>query len=131
PQNPTAKHPARLTFSPDLEAEKARFLEFSKVSCRDCEGGYSYDAWAQRFIRLDGSWKAWEKKLGALGMGESVTWQGSRAKGKITVVGEQAINGWPCKQLRWTLTRADAEAQRPGLICNAQPQGSGDWTIAF
>lgn len=123
--------PGRLTFSPELEAQKKAFLEFSKVPCTACEGGHSYDAWAQHFIRLDGSWKAWEKKVGALGMGQSVTWQGSRSKGAITVVGEAPVGAWPCKQLKWTLTRPDAKAERLGLICNARPEGNPDWTFAL
>lgn len=128
---PSVKNPMHLKFSDDLEGRKKAFLEFSKVSCNDCEGGYSYDAWAQHFVRLDGSWKAWEKKLGALAMGETLSWQGSKSKGVITVMDETPVNGWPCKQLRWTLTRADAKAERPGLICNARPDGAPDWTIAF
>lgn len=126
-----ATSPSRLTFSAELEAEKAAFLEFSKVPCTACEGGRSYDAWAQHFIRLDGSWKAWEKKVGALEMGQSVTWQGQKSKGAITVVGETPVGAWPCKQLRWTLTRPGEKAERPGLICNARPDGNPDWTFAF
>lgn len=126
-----ATSPGRLTFSAELEAEKAAFLEFSKVPCTACEGGRSYDAWAQHFIRLDGSWKAWEKKVGALEMGQSVTWQGQKSKGAITVVGETPVGAWPCKQLRWTLTRPGEKAERPGLICNARPDGNPDWTFAF
>lgn len=128
---PSVKNPMHLKFSDELEGQKKAFLEFSKVRCSDCEGGYGYDAWAQHFVRLDGSWKAWEKKLGALAMGETLSWQGSASKGAITVVGEEPVNGWPCKQLRWTLTRPDARAERPGLICNARPDGAPDWTIAF
>lgn len=127
----SVKSPAQLTFSPELEAQKKAFLEFSKVRCNDCEGGYSYDAWGQHFVRLDGSWKAWEKKLGALGVGESLTWQGSQSKAAITVVSETPVGAWPCKQLRWTLTRPNAKAERPGLICNARPDGNPDWTLAF
>ncbi len=128
---PSVKSPMHLKFSDELEGQKKAFLEFSKVRCGDCEGGYAYDAWAQHFVRLDGSWKAWEKKLGALAMGETLSWQGSQSKGAITVVGEEPVNGWPCKQLRWTLTRPDAKAERPGLICNARAEGAPDWTIAF
>jgi len=130
----TVKYPGNLTFSPELEAQKKAFLEFSKVSCSDCEGGYSYDAWAQHFIRLDGSYNAWEKKLGSLAMGETLSWKGSRSTGAITVVGEEPVNGWPCKQLKWELKRPGASAERPGLICSAKASSysaSESWTIVF
>lgn len=128
------QYPSQLRFTEALQSEKKAFEEFSKVSCDDCEGGYSYDAWAQHFVRLDGSYKAWEKKLGALAMGETLSWQGSQSKGAITVVGEQSINGWPCKQLKWTLTKPKGRAERPGLICFAKESsysGSDSWNIAF
>lgn len=128
------QYPSQLRFSTDLQAQKKAFEDFSKVSCDDCEGGYAYDAWAQHFVRLDGSYKAWEKKLGGLAMGETLSWQGSQSKGAITVVGEQSINGWPCKQLKWTLTKPRANAERPGLICFAKESsysGSPSWNIAF
>ncbi len=127
----SVKGPRQLQFSAELEQQKKDFVEWSRVSCNACEGGRSYDAWAQHFIRLDGSWKAWEKKLGALGMGESVTWQGSQSKGQIKVVGETPIRDWPCKQLEWSLTRGKERITRPGLICAAPAGASGalSWDI--
>lgn len=128
------KYPGNLTFSAELEAQKKAFLEFSKVSCNDCEGGYSYDAWAQHFIRLDGSYNAWEKKLGSLAMGEALGWKGSKSTGVITVVGEEPVNGWRCKQLKWELKRPGASAERPGLICSAKASSysaTESWTIVF
>ncbi|PZQ63219.1 MAG: hypothetical protein DI570_09925 [Phenylobacterium zucineum] len=127
----SVKGPRQLQFSAELEQQKKDFVEWSKVRCSDCEGGYSYDAWAQHFVRLDGSWKAWEKKLGALAMGESVTWQGSTSKGQIKVVGETPIRDWPCKQLEWSLTRGTEKLTRPGLICAAPEGASGamSWNV--
>jgi hypothetical protein len=130
----TVKYPSDLDFSAELEADKEAFLEFSRVSCTACEGGRSYDAWAQHFVRLDGSYNAWEKKLGALAMGEAITWKGQQSTGSITVVSEEPVNGWPCKQLKWTLKKPTASAERPGLICNAKASayaGSDSWTIVF
>jgi hypothetical protein len=130
----TVKFPSDLDFSPELEAQKKAFVEFSKVKCGDCEGGYGYDAWAQQIVRLDGSYKAWEKKLGGLAMGEKLSWKGVQSTGSITVVGEEAVNGWQCKQLKWELKKGQAGAERPGLICfgKAGPyDGSDSWTIVF
>jgi len=128
------KYPSDLDFSAELEAEKKAFDEFSKVRCSDCEGGYSYDAWAQQMIRLDGSYKAWEKKLGGLALGETLSWKGSQSKGLITVVSEEPVNGWPCKQLKWELDKPGAHAERPGLICYGKESsysGSDSWNIVF
>lgn len=131
---PSVKYPSQLTFSAELEAEKKAFLDFSKVSCTACEGGRSYDAWAQHFIRLDGSYKAWEKKLGGLSVGEAVTWKGQKSAGTITVVSEEPVGGWACKQLRWELKQPQASATRPGLICNGRAgayDSGASWTEVF
>jgi hypothetical protein len=128
------KYPSDLDFSPELEAEKKAFLEFSKVRCGDCEGGYSFDAWVQQIIPLDGKYKAWERKVGGLALGEKIAWKGSQATGVITVVSEEAVNGWPCKQLKWELKRGQASAERPGLFCYGKGgpyDGSDSWTEVF
>jgi hypothetical protein len=128
------KYPGDLKFSAELEQQKKDFVEWSAVSCNDCEGGRHYDAWAQHFIRTDGSWKAWEKKLGALAMGESVTWKGSKANGSITVVGETPIKDWPCKQLEWKLVRGTESVTRPGLVCmtyGSSYSGNQTWNTVF
>ncbi|TAJ72537.1 MAG: hypothetical protein EPO51_10615 [Phenylobacterium sp.] len=130
----TVRYPSDLDFSPELEAGKKAFVEFSKVRCSDCEGGYSYDAWAQQMVRLDGSYKAWEKKLGGMALGETLSWKGAQSKGLITVMSEEPVNGWPCKQLKWELDKPGAHAERPGLICYAKESsysGSDSWNIAF
>lgn len=128
------KYPSDLDFSPELEAQKKAFVEFGKVRCSDCEGGYSYDAWAQQMISLDGSYKAWEKKIGGLAMGETLTWKGAASRGSITVVGEEPVNGWTCKQLKWELKKPQASAERPGLFCYGKASaydGSDSWTEVF
>lgn len=130
----SVKYPSNLTFSPELEAQKKAFVEFSKVSCNDCEGGYSYDAWVRHFIRLDGSYGAWEKKVGGLALGEAITWKGSASTGSITVVSEEPVNGWACKQLKWELKKAQSKAERPGLFCNGKASsysGSDSWVEVF
>ncbi|MEW5684681.1 MAG: hypothetical protein AB1942_07170 [Pseudomonadota bacterium] len=128
------KYPGELKFSAELEQQKKDFVEWSKVRCNDCEGGYHYDAWAQHFIRTDGSWNAWEKKLGAMAMGESVTWKGNKANGSITVVGETPIKDWSCKQLEWKLVRGAESVTRPGLVCmtyGSSYSGSQTWNTVF
>ncbi|MBJ7412402.1 MAG: hypothetical protein JHD15_18870 [Phenylobacterium sp.] len=130
----SVKYPSDLDFSPELEAQKKAFVEFSKVSCNDCEGGYSYDAWVRHFIRLDGSYGAWEKKVGGLALGEAITWKGSASTGSITVVSEEPVNGWSCKQLKWELKKAQSKAERPGLFCNGKASsyaGSDSWVEVF
>lgn len=127
-------YPSDLDFSAELEAEKKAFVEFSKVRCSDCEGGYGFDAWARHFVSLDGSYKAWEKKVGALAVGEAITWKGSQATGSITVVGETPVNGWKCKQVKWELKKAQSRAERPGLFCHGKAganSGSDTWTEVF
>lgn len=121
-----------LKFSAELEQQKKDFVEWSKVRCSDCEGGYHYDAWAQHFISTDGSWHAWEKKLAALAMGESLTWKGGKANGAITVVGETPVKGWSCKQLEWSLTRVGEKVTRPGLICMTHSSSGAEiWNTVF
>lgn len=126
------KYPKDLTFAPEYAAQKKAFEDFSKVSCDDCEGGYSYDAWATHFIRTDGSWKAWEKKLGELPVGQSLTWKGSQSNGTITAIGDTPVNGWPCKQLKWTLKKPTATVERLGLVCftyESSYSGKETWNI--
>lgn len=130
----TVKYPADLDFSPELEAQKKAFVEFSKVSCNDCEGGYGYDAWVRHFISLDGSYKAWEKKVGGLAVGDTIAWKGAKSNGVITVVSEEPVNGWQCKQLRWELKKGQESAERPGLFCYGKASaydGSDSWTEVF
>lgn len=109
--------PTQLEFSPETQAAKKAFVEFSKVRCNDCEGGYSYDAWAQHHVKVGYEYNAFHNKIGGLAMGQSVTWTGSAAVGSITVVGETPIRGWRCKQLKWELKKGAARAERPGLYC--------------
>ena len=61
-------------------------------------------------------------------MGETITWKGSQSHGVLTVVGEEPVNGWTCKQLRWALKKDQAAAERPGLFCQGK---SGRWSEVF
>ncbi|WP_296600868.1 hypothetical protein [Phenylobacterium sp.] len=130
----SVKYPSDLRFSPELDAQKKAFVEFGKVRCSDCEGGYSYDAWARQLVSLDGSYNAFEKKLGGLALGQRLTWKGAQSLGSITVVSEEAVNGWPCKQLKWELKKGQQSAERPGLLCYGKASsysGSDSWIEVF
>jgi hypothetical protein len=128
-------YPNGLQFSPGTMAEKERFLEFSRVECTGCEGGRSFDAWASRSAGLRG-YNAWEKKIGAMAVSERYIWKGAESDGVLEVVGEHQVGAFPCKQIRYTLTkRATREqAQRPGLFCfgrQNQFAGSDSWVEVF
>ncbi|RAK65378.1 hypothetical protein [Phenylobacterium kunshanense] len=126
--------PMRLEFSPETKAAKDAFLEFSKVRCNDCEGGYAYDAWAQHHVKVGYEYNAFHNKVGGLAMGQSITWTGAAATGSITVVGETPIKGWRCKQLKWELKKGTQRAERPGLYC-VSPSSAGtakeNWLDVF
>src|SRR5687768_14129189 len=66
--------PTGLKFSPEVEAAKKAFVEFSRVRCGDCEGGYAFDAWAQHHVKVGYEYNAFQNKIGNLAMGQSVTW---------------------------------------------------------
>lgn len=130
---PRLARPGQLTFDAALEAEKAAFKRFGTVSCSDCEGGESYDTAAKLFLNLRDMW-AFDSALGALNLNQSLTWRGRASAGKITVVGEVPVGPFPCKQLRWELTRGDQTATRPGLVClgKSNPDADNDrWMEIF
>jgi hypothetical protein len=131
---PGVRFPSDLDFSSELEAEKKAFVEFSRVRCTDCEGGYGYDAWAQQILGINRGYKAWETRIGGMAVGETLAWKGAQSKGLITIVSEEPVNGWRCKQLRWELAKGSERAERPGLFCfgKAGPyDGAESWTQVF
>ena len=130
---PRLARPGQLAFDAALEAEKTAFKRFGTVSCSDCEGGESYDTAAKMFLGLRDMW-AFDSALGALNLNQSLTWRGKASTGKITVVGETPVGPFPCKQLRWELTRGDQTATRPGLVClgKSNPDADNDrWMEIF
>ncbi|MNQ23400.1 hypothetical protein D3C85_365630 [compost metagenome] len=122
---PRLARPGQLQFDPALEAEKTAFKRFGTVSCSDCEGGESYDTAAKLFLGLRDMW-AFDSALGALNLNQSLSWQGRASTGQITVVGETPVGPFPCKQLRWELTRGDQTATRPGLVCLGKSNPDAD-----
>lgn len=93
------------------KSQKDAFVAFGRVRCNDCEGGYGYDSWAQHFV------KDWNEKLGALGTGQSLQWQGNAARGTVSVLSEEPVDGFRCKQLSWRLAKGSSSVERPGLMC--------------
>lgn len=101
----------------DAPERKKAFEAFSRVRCNDCEGGYAYDAWAKHHVKVGYEYNAFENKIGGLVLGEAVTWKGVASRGSITVVGEDPVDGFRCKQLKWELVKGAERAERPGLYC--------------
>lgn len=112
----------------DAEAKKAAFDEFGRYPCTACEGGRGYDSWGRQILNVSG-YNAWEKKVGALGLGEAITWQGTASRGELIVAGETEINGFLCKQITHRLTRVKTQdtAEREGLFC----QGASGWVEVY
>jgi hypothetical protein len=114
--------PGGLKFSPETEAKKKAFEEFSAYRCNDCEGGRGYDAWIRQSLDLHGE-DAFESKVGGMGPGQSLSWKGHGSTGTLTVVADEQVGRWPCKRVSYTLKKATRGAQRPGLFCLGRPSG--------
>lgn len=131
---PDVERPGELQFSADTKALATAFDAFGRVSCPSCEGGRSYDSWARHSLKVSGEHGAWDKKLGALGLGQTLDWTGVESKGRITVVSETPVSGFRCKQLKWELFKGAARAERPGLVCfgySGPYAASESWTEVF
>lgn len=100
-------------------AQKKAFVDASKVRCSDCEGGYSYDAWAHFFVVKGGDYsKKFSEMLIALKPGQGLKWKGSRFNGVVQATGEHPIGPYPCRQYHWTLKDGSkVAAEREGLYC--------------
>jgi len=126
-----AGRPSEFMFDPSVKAAKDAFVEWSRYSCTGCEGGRGYDAWARQGLNL-GGYNAFEKRIGGLSVGQSVTWNGVEADGSITVVGDSRVGAFACKQVKWSLKKrkTGAETSRDGLFCLGkanQYAGSDSW----
>jgi hypothetical protein len=105
-----------------FEAAQASVKAFDKAGaplCPECVGGRARDSLPA--FHLGGRSGRYDLSgaLLALKEGGEVAWQGHRLAGRIVLVGEQPIGGFPCRQFRWTLTNKEREivAERPGLYC--------------
>lgn len=123
--DPRLRRPGQLKFDPALEAQKDAFRTFGEVSCRDCEGGVSFDTAAKLFLDLRDMW-AFDSALGALEVGQSLTWRGRASMGRITAVSDAAVGPFPCKQLRWELKRGEETRTRDGLVCKGKSNPDAD-----
>ncbi|MBT9469535.1 MAG: hypothetical protein V4514_04295 [Pseudomonadota bacterium] len=113
--------------------KKQAYEDFSRYSCSDCEGGRGYDAWARQILGQTG-WNKWESKVGALAVGETLTWQGVKANGVLKVVSEDPVGGFPCKQIHYRLIKGAASAERDGLFCFGRSgpySGSDTWVEVY
>lgn len=116
--SPDLSGPYRLEFSADQEAAEAAFDEFNRVACTGCEGGRSYDSWIKHHVPSVAGMGALERRIGEMAVGEAIRWEGiSGARLALTVIGEDPIGAWPCKQVRWSSERGQDSAERLGLYC--------------
>lgn len=111
--------PGEMTIPAEIKAQKSAFVEFSKVPCSDCEGGYDYEAWASRYFHSEllGDAKAWTAKLAKMEPGDRLNWQGKQNYGTITMRERAPVGGFDCKIYDWLLEKGKASARREGLIC--------------
>ncbi len=123
--DPRLRRPGQLKFDAALEAQKDAFKKFGEVSCNDCEGGVSFDTAAKLFLNLRDMW-AFDSALGALEVGQSLTWRGRASVGKITAVSDAPVGPFQCKQLRWELKRGNETKTRDGLVCLGKSNPDAD-----
>ena len=99
--------------------QKANFEEASKVPCSSCQGGYSYDAWAQPFAAKGGDYfQKLQEILLALKIGQNISWKGKRYGGTIEATGDHPIGSCPCRQFHWKLKQGEGVvAERYSLYC--------------
>jgi len=131
--DPKLRRPGQLKFDAALEDQKTAFKKFGEVSCNDCEGGVSFDTAANKFLNLRDMW-AFDSALGALEVGQSLEWRARASVGRITVVSAEAVGSFPCKQLRWELTRGKETRTRDGLVCRGKSNPDADndrWLEVF
>ena len=122
--SPSLRSPGEFEFSQADRDAKTAFVEFGKVSCNDCEGGFSFDTWAQH--QIPGMFGKLGDHLWGLSVGESLRWTGSGGGGAyaITVTGEEPLNGFACKQLHYTGQRGAQSAAYRGVMCRGGQNGS-------
>lgn len=118
---PWPLNPEDVTYTGDLEfdaADEVRVAglhEFSKVDCMACEGGYSYDSWITYHTDMTVDQVA--AHVGGLGVGQTLSWTGVEAAGRLEVVSEVPVGPFACKQVRTVMTRGEAVYEAPGLYC--------------
>lgn len=117
---------ADLKFDAARELKK-KFENASKVPCSDCEGGYSFDAWAHFSVVKGGNSKEkFDEMLVALKPGQHIDWKGAKFQGEVIQSGEQPVAGFPCKQFHWVLKNKSGNpvAEREGMYCEYKEEYS-------
>lgn len=116
PLNPDdASYTGDLEFDPADEARAAGLHEFAKVRCMDCEGGYSFDSWITHHTGMEVDEVA--AHIGGLAVGESLSWTGIEASGRLEIVSETPVGPFACKQARMVMTRGEQTYAAPRLYC--------------
>lgn len=116
PLNPAdATYTGDLEFAPADEARVRGLHDFSKVRCMDCEGGYSFDSWITHHTDMDVEGVA--ARVGGLAVGQSLSWTGIEASGRLEIVSETPVGPFACKQARMVMTRGEQTYAAPRLYC--------------
>lgn len=112
PLNPAdATYTGDLEFAPADEARVRGLHEFSRVRCMDCEGGYSFDSWITHHTDMDG------EGVGGLVVGQSLSWTGIEASGRLEIVSESPVGPFACKPARMVMTGGEQTYAAPRLYC--------------
>ena len=111
-------YPSKIPAPPTFAAAKRAYDEFGKVDCMECEGGFAFDGWpAYPRDEFERQYNGAAQRLGSWPVGHVHRWQGNQSRGTLTVVGEETVSGFRCRTLLFRLTKGNASAERPGLLC--------------
>ena len=135
PAQPTYRYPSQMPKPADFAAVSAAYMEFGKDRCGGCEGGYAYDGWAS-FPRdeYSGKYNGDANRMGSWPIGHVHHWKGNISSGSLTVLGEESVEGFRCRRLRYRLERGSASAERPGLLCWGRANqfaGKESWNTVY
>ncbi|MHA4837900.1 hypothetical protein [Sphingopyxis sp. MSC1_008] len=133
--SPKIAYPSQLPEPEGFAAAKKAYDDFGKVRCTSCEGGYAYDGWPV-FPRDETPrpYNGSKHILGEFAIGHVHRWKGAEAQGSLTIVSEEPVGGFRCRQLLYRLTKGSASAERPGLLCWGyanQFAGSEGWNQVY
>lgn len=107
-----------LKTPPEIEVKKAEYNKFGEVSCNACEGGIELDGRPTfAFDEFSGKYNERAKRAGSWPVGHVHRWQGKASTGTLTVISEEAVEGFRCRKLEYRVVRGGSSASRPSLIC--------------
>lgn len=113
----------QLVFSPEMMAQKQAFQDASVFSCQGCEGSREIDSWRKGLRPDRDTDTAWSEVIGGWTVGRVINWRGRFVDGAITVLSDESVGMFPCRQLRHRITTRGVNpvvTERPGLICFAK-----------